>query len=344
MIEALGLTRRFGDFTAVSELSLEVGAGAILALLGPNGAGKTTVIRMLAALLAPSAGQATVAGYDVRREPGAVRASVGLMTDVPGLYEQMTVADYLNQFGTIYGLTADERQRRVRQLIDFFELEPYRGRRMVNFSKGMKQKVALARALIHEPPVLFLDEPTSGLDPLAARGVRELILSLRESDRAIIMCTHDLDEAERVADKVAILRQGRLVAFDAPEALRRQAEAGARVRVKLAAPCPGALDMLRSLPGVVEPFSADGHAAGQGADGGGAGSEGVTSTGRPAPVRREELGYATHQPDAVNPLVVDRLVGLGARIVSISYQAPTLEDVYASAVGQGPAEEEPRNE
>ena len=255
MIEASGLTRRFGDFTAVSELSFEVGAGTILALLGPNGAGKTTTIRMLAALLAPSAGEASVAGYDVRREPDAVRASVGLMTDVPGLYEQMTVGDYLNQFGTIYGLNRDERRRRIEHLIDFFELAPYRSRRMVNFSKGMKQKVALARALIHEPPVLFLDEPTAGLDPLGARAVRELVLSLRQSHRAIVLCTHDLDEAERMADNVAILRQGRIVAFGAPAVLRGQAQAGTLVRVELAAPCPAALDVLRTVPGVDEPSS-----------------------------------------------------------------------------------------
>ena len=291
MIEASGLTRRFGDFTAVSELSFEVGAGTILALLGPNGAGKTTTIRMLAALLAPSAGEATVAGYDVRREPDAVRASVGLMTDTPGLYEQMTVADYLNQFGTIYGLNRDERRRRVDYLIDFFELAPYRSRRMVNFSKGMKQKVALARALIHEPPVLFLDEPTAGLDPLAARAVRDLILSLRQSHRAIILCTHDLDEAERVADKVAILRQGRIVAFDAPAVLRSQAQAGTLVRVELAAPCPAALDVLQTVPGVDEPSVPDGQAA-----------EGENGA---------RLEYCTAQPQLVNPIVVARLVAPG---------------------------------
>jgi ABC-2 type transport system ATP-binding protein len=311
------LTRRFGDFTAVSELSFEVGPGTILAFLGPNGAGKTTTVRMLAALLAPSDGEARVAGYDVRREPDAVRASVGLMTDAPGLYEQMTVTDYLNQFGTIYGLSREERHRRVDQLIDFFELGPYRSRRMVNFSKGMKQKVALARALIHEPPVLFLDEPTAGLDPLAARSVRELVLGLRQSHRAIILCTHDLDEAERLADRVAILRQGRIVALDAPAVLRRSAQGGSLVRVELAASCPSALDMLRTMPGVDAPLSPDGRAAGE---------------------NRMEIEYSTQQPDSVNPQVVERLVALGARVVSVTVQAPSLEDVYASAVTGAPVE------
>lgn len=311
MIEAVGLTRRFDGFTAVSDLSFEVGAGTILALLGPNGAGKTTAVRMLAALLAPSEGEARVAGYDVCREPDAVRASVGLVTDVPGLYEQMTVADYLNQFGTIYGLNRTKRRRRIGHLIDFFELGPYLDRRMVNFSKGMKQKVALARALIHEPPVLFLDEPTSGLDPLAARSVRELILSLRQGQRAIVLCTHDLDEAERVADKVAILRQGRIVALDAPGVLRRHAQSGAFVRVELAAACAEAVAMLQGIPGVEEAAPPDGQSDGDG---------------------RAEIAYVTRQPADVNPRVVAGLVALGARIVAITVQAPSLEDVYASAM------------
>jgi ABC-2 type transport system ATP-binding protein len=184
----------------------------------------------------------------------------------------------------------------------------------------MKQKVALARALIHEPPVLFLDEPTSGLDPLAARAVRELILSLRQGHRAIVLCTHDLDEAERVADKVAILRQGRMVAFEAPDILRRQGQAGALVRVELAAPCPPALEMLRTMPGVEmlrtmpgvdAPFAPDGPPAGG---------------------NQAEFGYSTREPHVVNPLVVERLVSLGARVVSLTLHAPSLEDVYASAV------------
>ncbi len=222
MIEATGLTRRFGAFTAVSGLSLRVETGHILALLGPNGAGKTTTIRMLAALLAPSEGEARVAGFDVRRQGTQVRASIGLVTDAPGLYEQMPVYDYLDMFGTIYGMSPAERRRRIAELLAFFDLEPHHGQRMVGFSKGMKQKVALARALMHEPPVLFLDEPTAGLDPMAARSVRELILGLKRSFRAIVLCTHDLDEAERLADAVAILRAGQIVALDTPAALRAQ--------------------------------------------------------------------------------------------------------------------------
>src|SRR5438067_4929217 len=223
MIETHALTRRFGTFTAVSQVSLRVPDGAILALLGPNGAGKTTTVRMLAGLLAPTEGDATVAGYNIRREADAVRASVGLVTDVPGLFEQMTLPAYLDFFGSIYGMSATERGKRIDELLAFFDLQDHRKEKMAGFSKGMKQKVALARALIHEPAVLFLDEPTSGLDPLSARAVRELIVGLKHRSRSIILCTHDLDEAERLADQVAIIRKGKIVACDTPALLRERA-------------------------------------------------------------------------------------------------------------------------
>ncbi|HET8632211.1 MAG TPA: ABC transporter ATP-binding protein [Thermomicrobiales bacterium] len=307
MIEARNLTRRFGDFLAVDRISLSVPAGAILALLGPNGAGKTTTVRMLAGLLGPSAGEATVAGCDVRADPAGVRARVGLVTDAPGLYEQMTLPAYLDFFGKIYGLPGDARKRRVADLIDFFDLTDHRRERMAGFSKGMKQKVALARALLHEPAVLFLDEPTSGLDPLAARAVRDLVVSLRHERRTIVLCTHDLDEAERLADEVAIVRQGRIVASDAPRALRASASPDTLVRVALAAPCPAAPAALADLAGL---------------------------TGLTAPVGGEPaLEYRTARPDEVNPQAVARLVAAGARIVAVTCETRTLEEVYADAVG-----------
>src|SRR5439155_13081535 len=144
------------------------------------------------------AGGAVVAGHDVRAEPAAVRARVGLVTDAPGLHDQMTPVAYLDFFGRVYGLDADARRRRIDELLGLFDLQDVRARRMAGFSRGMQQKVALARALLHEPAVLFLDEPTTGLDPLAARAVRELIRGLKHASRAIVLCTHDLDEAERL--------------------------------------------------------------------------------------------------------------------------------------------------
>lgn len=337
MIEARALTRRFGTFTAVSQLSLSVPAGSVLALLGPNGAGKTTTVRMLAGLLAPTEGEATVAGYDIRQEPGAVRACIGLMTDVPGLFEQMTVPSYLDFFGNIYGMSSIKRSRRINELLDLFELTKYRHKKMVGFSKGMKQKVALARALLHEPAVLFLDEPTSGLDPLAARTVRELIVGLKHSNRSIILCTHDLDEAERLADQVAIIRKGKVVACDTPALLRERASGETYVRVAFAQTCPLPLEAIQMIHGLNEPRFTSSNA--------GRGQHDANGT-QPSPAENV-LEFRTAQPREVNPLVLRRLITAGAQVVSVTCETPTLEDVYASAMVTGPLqqtlEEEPLN-
>ena len=338
MIEAHALTRRFGTFTAVSQLSLSVPAGSVLALLGPNGAGKTTTVRMLAGLLAPTEGEATVAGYDIRHEPEAVRACVGLMTDVPGLFEQMTVPAYLDFFGNIYGMSSAERSRRINELLELFELTEYGRKKMVGFSKGMKQKVALARALLHEPAVLFLDEPTSGLDPLAARTVRELIVGLKHSNRSIILCTHDLDEAERLADQVAIIRKGKIVACDTPALLRERASGETYVRVEFAQTCPLPLEAIQTINGLNEPRFMSSNAG-----------RGQHDTNGTHPSAMENvLEYRTAQPRVVNPQVLLQLITAGAQVVSVICETPTLEDVYASAMVTGPLqqtlEETPLNE
>ena len=307
MIEAQALTRRFGDVVAVDRLALRVPEGTILALLGPNGAGKTTTVRMLAGLLAPSAGTAVVAGCDVCADPTGVRAQVGLVTDVPGLYEQMTAPAYLDFFGWLYGIDATTRARRIDELLGAFDLTAHRRQKMAGYSRGMKQKVALARALLHEPAALFLDEPTAGLDPITARAVRELILGLKQASRSIILCTHDLDEAERLADEVAIMGHGRIIASDTPAALRAGASPDTLVRVELAAPCPPALAVLAELDGVAAP------AAGQAA---------------------LLLEYRTARPRAVNPQAIARLLAVGAQVVAVTCTTRTLEDVYVAAVGQ----------
>jgi ABC-2 type transport system ATP-binding protein len=312
MIEAESLTRRFGARVAVDAVTLRVPAGALLALLGPNGAGKTTTVRMLAGLLRPTSGQAVVAGHGVLAEPSAVRARVGLVTDVPGLYPRMTPPEYLHFFGRLYGLHGPALRRRIDELLAFFELTGHRRERLGGFSKGMQQKVALARALLHQPPVLFLDEPTAGLDPLAARAVRALIVELKQANRAIVLCTHDLDEAERLADQVAIMRQGRLVASDTPGALRASADKMVRVRVELAAPGPAVVPLLDGLAGVMTPRL-------------------VPATNGGSAM----LEYHTAEPRSVNPLVVARLVAAGAGVVAMGWEARPLEDVYAVAVGGG---------
>jgi ABC-2 type transport system ATP-binding protein len=304
MIGAHGLRREFGSLVAVDDLSLRVPDGTVLALLGPNGAGKTTTVRMLAGLLAPSAGQAEVAGCDVRADPAGVRARVGMVTDSPGLHDQMTPAAYLDFFGRVYGLDAQARRRRIDELLALFDLQAVARSRMARFSRGMQQKVALARALLHEPSVVFLDEPTAGLDPLAARAVRDLIVRLKDASRSIVLCTHDLDEAERLADRVAIMRRGRIVASDSPLALRTNASAETLVEVRLAAACPSGLAILSGVDDVRE-TKLEGNL---------------------------RLMYRTRRPEVSNPQVITRLVAAGAEIVSVSTTSASLEDVFAAAV------------
>jgi ABC-2 type transport system ATP-binding protein len=304
MIRARGLTRRFGDFTAVENVSFDVPNGAILALLGPNGAGKTTTVRMLAGLIAPSEGEASVAGFDVRRQANAVRTRVGLVTDTPGLYEQMTLPAYLDFFGAVYGIPQTERKRKIAELISFFDLGDHQRERMVGFSKGMKQKVALARALLHDPVALYLDEPTSGLDPLAARAVRELIVGLKRANRVIILCTHDLDEAERLADEIAIMRAGAIVRRGAPAVLRADSSPETTVRIRFAESLPDVERVLAGLSLQIESTSA-----------------------------ATELAFVTPDPVGVNPEVIARLVAAGARIVAVDCATRALEDIYAEALG-----------
>ncbi len=222
MILTENLSKKFNEFLAVDRVNLSVDAGEVLALLGPNGAGKTTTIRMLTSVLRPSGGSAIVAGYDVRKEPEMVRASVGVLTEQHGLYNRMPANEYLDFFGSLYGMDAEDRTKRVDELLGKFGLTDVAGKRIGEFSKGMRQKLALARALIHNPPVLLLDEPTSAMDPESARLVRNSIEALRSEERTIIICTHNLSEAEELADKIAIIRHGRIIAKGSPQTLRRQ--------------------------------------------------------------------------------------------------------------------------
>ncbi len=192
MIVTEDLSKHFEEFIAVDGVNLKVSAGEVLALLGPNGSGKTTTVRMLTSILRPSRGKAWVAGYDVVEQPDEVRASVGVLTEHHGLYGRMPADEYLDFFGQLYGMDLPTRRKRADHMLDEFGLEPYKRRRVGKFSKGMQQKLALARTLLHQPPVLLLDEPTSAMDPESARLVRDAIQDLRSSDRAIILCTHNI--------------------------------------------------------------------------------------------------------------------------------------------------------
>src|SRR5688500_7669147 len=212
MIESHGLTKMFDEFCAVDDVSLNVPPGEVLAVLGPNGAGKTTTVRMLTSILAPTSGTARVAGYDVQTHPQEVRAHVGVLTEQHGLYERMKALEYLDFFGRVYGFTAEERKRRALNLMERFGLTFALNKRLGEYSKGMKQKLALVRAMLHNPPVLLLDEPTSAMDPQSAKQVRDAIVELQRDSRTFLITTHNLTEAQELASKIAIIRLGRIIA------------------------------------------------------------------------------------------------------------------------------------
>lgn len=222
MIIAEELSKWFDDFRAVDRVSLNVQPGEVLVLLGQNGAGKTTTVRMLTSILRPTSGRAWVAGYDVVRQAEQVRASVGVLTEHHGLYGRMNAEEYLEFFANLYGIRGADARPRIKALLEHFGLGEVSKKRLGEYSKGMRQKLALVRAILHDPPVLLLDEPTSAMDPESARLVRDSIQNLRGSGRTLLLCTHNLAEAEELADKVAIIRQGRIILNDGIEAIKQK--------------------------------------------------------------------------------------------------------------------------
>src|SRR5207253_7957608 len=224
IIRASGLTKRFGKLTAVRELTLEVGAGQVFGFLGPNGAGKTTTIRMLTGLVRPTSGSALVAGYDVTLEPREVKRRVGYLAETPYLYPKLSGREFLSFMAGLYEVPAAFARQRASRLLSLFELADRADELVETYSHGMRQKLALAGAMLHEPPVLFLDEPTSGLDPRSARLVKDLLVALVERGHTVFLSTHVLEIAEHLCHRVGIINEGSLVATGTLDELRTQAQ------------------------------------------------------------------------------------------------------------------------
>ena len=301
-IEAVGLTKRFGSLTAVDGLSFEVGKGEIFGLLGPNGSGKTTTVRLLSCLIAPSEGSASVAGFDIRREALKVREAVGVLTENPGIYDRLSAVENMEFFAEAYGLRdKTERDSRIRELLKFFDLWDRRGDRVGTFSRGMRQKLAIAKAVVHRPEVLFLDEPSSGLDPKAAKDIRDLMEGMsRQEKHTIVLCTHNLEEAERLCSRVMIIRKGAALATGSVEDLRKKLHGAPELEVSLEEVNDRLLKATAKLEGV----------------------RAVNAT------VKGTLIYDIDDPEARTPDVVRSLVQAGGRIKSVNILRPSLEDTY----------------
>jgi ABC-2 type transport system ATP-binding protein len=306
MVRAQGLGRRFGDLWAVRGVEFELQRGEVFGLLGPNGAGKTTTVRLLTSLIAPTEGRAWIDGFDVIDQADEVRARIGLLTETPSLYERLSAVQNLEFFGRIHRLAPDVLAERIERLLRLFDLWDRRAAPTGTFSKGMKQKLAIARAMLHEPAVLFFDEPTAALDPEAAFTVRDALETLKAMGRTIVLCTHNLDEAERLCDRVAFIR-GQVLRVDSPSRLRSGA-ARPTIHVELAdPPAETVVAALRRRQGVVD----------------------VRANGSGIEVEVEDVQEDT--PGVVRTLVLE-----DARVLSVTESTATLESVYFEVMGVEP--------
>jgi ABC-2 type transport system ATP-binding protein len=299
MIEAQELTKRFGDNLAVDRLSLRVETGEVFGFLGPNGAGKTTTIRMLTALIHPTSGRSSVAGYEAGRQDDEIRRNAGILTEAPGLYERLSAERNLEFFAQLYEVQDVKGQ--VEQYLRMLGLWERRHEPAGTFSKGMRQKLVIARAILHEPKVLFLDEPTSGLDPEAAKLVRDFIAGLKHEGRTIFMCTHNLAEADQLCDRIGVFNT-RLLALDSPSALRQQLY-GRSVVFHLAQEGSQFAAVIEKIPFVREVNSVD-----------------------------NKVVVNIEKPEEQNPILVRALVEAGADIQFVGEIRHSLEDVYLQLV------------
>jgi ABC-2 type transport system ATP-binding protein len=299
MIHTENLTKRFGSVLAVNKLDLDVSEGEVFGFLGPNGAGKTTTVRMLASLIAPSKGSATVAGFTVGKQDKDIRRNVGLLTETPGMYDNLSAETNLRIFAELYEVNDVHGQ--VEKYLKMLGLWERREDAAGTFSKGMKQKLAIARALLHEPRLLFLDEPTSGLDPEASHLVREFISELKREGRTIFLCTHNLDEADRLCDRVGVFKTHLLV-VDTPAALRKSVF-GRKIIVHLGTSSESYIPVVKKLPFVSDVKAVD-----------------------------NKLVIQLDDPELQNPELIRELVNANASIQFIGELRYSLEEVYLQLV------------
>jgi ABC-2 type transport system ATP-binding protein len=300
VIEAENLIRYFGTLKAIDGLTFSVEAGEVFGMLGPNGAGKTTMVRLINGLLAPSSGTVRALGLDPVKQGDTVRAQTGVLTETPSLYERLSARDNLLLFGKLYGVPKAKLNARVDAILADLGLAARAKDKAGGYSKGMKQRLAIARALLHEPQILFLDEPTAGLDPEAARHVTDLIEQLsRERGRTVMLCTHNLNEAQRLCDRVVVMNQGRALALGSLEQLSRELWRSIWVDIELrTAPAETLVNDLRSVSGIKE-VQAD----------------------------QQKLAVQVDSEDSI-PHAVAQIAALGGQIMRVNPREHSLEEIY----------------
>jgi ABC-2 type transport system ATP-binding protein len=302
MIETENLTKKFGIVTAVDSVTLRVDEGEVFGFLGPNGAGKTTTVRMLACLVAKSSGSATIGDYEIasKADQPKIRKMIGLLTEHVGLYEELSAYDNLDFYGRFYKLGEQKRKERIEYLLKMLGLWDKKDAAAGTFSKGMKQKLAIARALIHDPEVLFLDEPTANLDPEASKTVRDFILELKKEKRTIFMNTHLLDEAERICDRVAILKT-RLITVGSPEELRSSLP-GRKVKIQLQQVNDAIISSVKGMAYQIGEVTAN------------------------------SIVINLKDPEKENPAILRSIQSAGGNVVFVTEVGSSLEDVYLKLV------------
>ncbi|MDP3623679.1 MAG: ABC transporter ATP-binding protein [Methanobacteriaceae archaeon] len=301
MIEISSLSKRFGKITALNELSLNIKKGELLGIIGPNGAGKTTAIRIISCILHPDQGQVMVGGYNVMKNPLEIKSMIGYLPEEPNLYERFKAYDLLKYFGELYGVPKDRLDTRIEELLELVGMSDRAQHRINTFSKGLRQRIGIARALVHDPEIIIFDEPTMGLDPATAISIREFIGGLK-GEKTIILCTHYMDEADSLCDRVAILNQGQILDMGSPTELKSKIHGDLILKINLKDPFQFSNNDLK----FIESFSS---------------VENIVLNGK-------DLDISLNSRKDISD-IVDYI---GSNLMAVNTKEPTLEDVFIQTV------------
>ncbi len=301
MIEISSLSKKFGKITALNELSLNIKKGELLGIIGPNGAGKTTAIRIISCILHPDQGQVMVGGYDVGKNPLEIKGMIGYLPEEPNLYERFKAYDLLKYFGELYGVPKDRLDSRIEELLELVGMSDRAQHRINTFSKGLRQRVGIARALVHDPEIIIFDEPTMGLDPATAISIREFIGGLK-GEKTIILCTHYMDEADSLCDRVAILNQGQILDMGSPGELKSKIHGDLILKINLKDPVKFSQSDFKSI---------DSYSS----------VENIVLNGK-------DLDISLNNRENISDIVKH----IGSNLTAVNTKEPTLEDVFIQTV------------